>query len=101
VRDPGSHRLRVDSAGLTRAAPGAGFSLPRGRPETVGTYVRSTSVSRLRSTPGDVFNEPGEVAGGVAVAIDDQPANQASEGCSARGSLVLSNPQAEQALVDG
>jgi hypothetical protein len=48
-----------------------------------------------------VFYKPGEVAGGVDVAVDDQPACQASEGSLGKGQLVLTKPQAEQALVDG
>jgi hypothetical protein len=53
VSDPGSRRLRADGAGLTRAAPGAGFPVPRGLPGQAGSYVRSPSVSSLRATPGD------------------------------------------------
>jgi hypothetical protein len=37
VGDLGSRRLRADGAGLTRATPGAGFSVQRGLPGPAGS----------------------------------------------------------------
>jgi hypothetical protein len=79
----------------------AGFSLHHGLPEGSGTYVRSASVSRLPATPGDVLRELGEVAGGIQITVDPQPAGLAGEGALGQGELGFTQPQAEHVLDDG
>lgn len=79
----------------------AGFSLHRGLPDRAGSYVRSTSVSRLPATLGDVLRELSEIAGGVQVTVENQPADRTVEGALGQGELGFTQPQAEHVLDEG
>jgi hypothetical protein len=101
VLGSGSPALRLDGAGLTRAGPGAGFSLHRHLPSRLGLLVGSTSVWRLPATLGDVLHELGEVTSGIQVAVDPQPHVSQAKVRSARVSLAFTHPHAEHVLEEG
>ena len=58
----------------------AGFPLYGHLPSKLGLTVGSTGVFRLPATLGDVLCELGEVAGGVQVPVEPQPADLAADG---------------------
>src|SRR5215218_4870084 len=103
-RRSGQSVLRADGAGLTRATPGAGFSVHRGLPGQAGSYVHSPSVSGLRATPGDHLrtrlcqDKGSEVAGCVLVTVEHQPAALAPVGPLRQGQLGFHMPAARAGL---
>jgi hypothetical protein len=88
-------------AGLTRYATGAGFPLHGHLPSELGPTVGSTGVLRLPATLGDVLCERGEVAGGIQVPVEPEPAGLAGKGALRQGELGFTQPQAEHVLDEG
>jgi hypothetical protein len=85
LNNPDSRALPCDSVGPTRAPLGANFPLHGHLPSRLGLLVGSTGVLRLPATLGDVVCERGEVAGGIQVPVEPEPAGLTGEGALGQG----------------